>query len=192
MAKKYKVVQWATGVVGSAALRGVIRHPQLELVGVKVYSDEKEGQDAGDIAGLEKTGVTATKDVDAILALAPDCILYCPMPWDLGEICRLLEAGVHVITPCPYWFPFVQNPDVAAAIDKACKSGGVNMHASGCNPGGIADRFPLTFTGWCNRIDRISMTECGDCRTYSSKQVMRTLMAVPLCMKQRCRNPHVT
>ena len=41
--KRYKVIQWATGVVGSAALRGIIRHPQLQLVGVKVYSDEKAG-----------------------------------------------------------------------------------------------------------------------------------------------------
>ena len=135
----------------------------------KVYSEAKEGLDAGEIIGAEKTGVVATRDVDAILALEPDCLIYCPMPWDLAEMCRLLEAGIHVLTPCPYWFPFVQDPEVAAAIGKACKRGHVNFHASGCNPGGIAERFPLTFSGWCNRIDRITMTECGDCRTYSSE-----------------------
>jgi len=189
MSKKYKVIQWATGVVGSAALKGTIRHPKLELVGVKVYSDEKEGVDAGDLAGTEKTGVLATKDVDAILALDADCILYCPMPWDLGEICRLLESGKHVITPCPYWFPFVQNPAVAASIDAACKKGKVNFHASGCNPGGIAERFPLTFTGWCNQIDRITMTECGDCRTYSSEPVMRTVMNLGCTPEQAQNNP---
>ena len=42
--KTYKVIQWATGVVGSASLKGIIRHPRLELVGVKVYSDEKAGR----------------------------------------------------------------------------------------------------------------------------------------------------
>ena len=41
--KKYKVIQWATGVAGTASLKGIIRHPKLELVGVKVYSDEKAG-----------------------------------------------------------------------------------------------------------------------------------------------------
>jgi len=174
--KKYKVVQWATGVVGSSALRGILRHPKLELAGVKVYSEDKEGRDAGDLIGAARTGIVATRDVDAILALDPDCVLYCPLPWDLGEICRLLESGIHVITPCPYWFPFVQSPDVAAAINAACKQGNVNMHASGCNPGGIAERFPLTFSGWCNQIDRITMTECGDCTTYSSEGVMRELM----------------
>ena len=39
MAGTYKVVQWATGVVGTSALRGIARHPKLELVGVKVYSE---------------------------------------------------------------------------------------------------------------------------------------------------------
>jgi hypothetical protein len=103
-------------------------------------------------------------------------VLYCPLPWDTSEICRLLESGKHVVTPCPYWFPFVQNPEVAQAIGAACRKGGVNFHASGCNPGGIAERFPLTFSGWCNRIDSIRMTECGDCTTYSSAGVMRELM----------------
>lgn len=173
---KYRVIQWATGVVGSAALRGTMRHPRLDLVGVKVYSEEKEGLDAGDIVGGEKTGVIATRDVDAIMALDADCVLYCPMPWDLGEMCSLLEAGLHVITPCPYWFPFKQNPDAAKLIEAACAKGGVSFHASGCNPGGIAERFPLTFTGWCNQIDRITMTECGDCRGYGSEGVIREVM----------------
>jgi len=156
--KRYKVIQWATGVVGSAALRGIERHPQLELVGVKVYDDAKVGLDSGEIAGTAATGVLATQDVEEIMALDADCVLYCPLPWNLEEMCRLLESGLHVITPCPYWFPFVQNPEVAAAIEASCQKGNVNMHASGCNTGGIAERFPLTFTGWCNRIDGITMT----------------------------------
>ena len=189
MSKTYRVAQWATGVVGSAALRSTIRHPRLELVGVKVYSEEKEGKDAGDIVGLDKTGVLATRDVDAVLGLKPDCILYCPMPWDLEEMCRILEAGIHVVTPCPYWFPFIQNPDSAARITSACEKGAVNMHASGCNPGGIAERFPLTFTGWCNRIDRITMTECGDCRAYPSAGVIREVMNLGKTPKQAENNP---
>ncbi len=187
--KTYKVIQWATGVVGSSAVKGVVRHPRLELVGCKVYSDDKKGRDAGDIVGIDPTGVIATQDVDEIIALDADCVLYCPLPWDLAEMCRILESGKHVVTPCPYWFPFVQNPDVAKAINESCRKGGVNLHASGCNPGGIAERFPLTFTGWCNRIDRITMTECGDCRTYSSEGVMRTLMNLGAKPKQARDNP---
>ena len=189
MAKKYKVIQWATGVVGSAALGGILRHPKLELVGLKVYSDDKNGLDAGDIAGTDATGVIATQDADAIVAMEADCVLYCPLPWSTTEICRLLESGKHVVTPCPYWFPFIQNRKAAEAIEASCRKGGVNFHASGCNPGGIAERFPLTFSGWCNRIDRITMTECGDCRTYSSKGVMRNLMNLGKTPEEASTNP---
>jgi len=162
--------------VGSAAIRGIIRHPQLELVGVKVYSDEKEGIDAGDIVGLDKTGIIATQSIEDILALDADCVIYCPMPWDVAEICRILESGKHVITPTGFIYPFVQTSKSAQRVEAACKKGGVNLHGSGCNPGGIAERFPLTFTGWCNRIDRITMTECGDCRPYASKGVVFEVM----------------
>jgi len=174
--KQYRVIQWATGVVGTASLRSIIRNPILELVGVKVYSESKEGIDAGDLAGTEKTGVLATRDVDAIMNLDADCVIYCPMPTNLGEIAALLESGKHVITPTGWIFPWKQAPEAAIRIDEACRRGNVNFHPSGCNPGGIAERFPLTFTGWCNRIDRMTMTECGDCRAYGSVGVMREIM----------------
>jgi len=189
MGRTYRVVQWATGVVGSSALKSIVRHPKLELVGVKVYSDDKKGRDAGDIVGIDRTGVIATQDVDKIMALDADCVLYCPMPWNLDEMCRLLESGLHVLTPCPYWFPFIQDVESANQIEAACKKGGVNFHASGCNPGGIAERFPLTFTGWCNRIDRITMTECGDCRTYESEGVVRELMNLGKTPEEAANNP---
>ena len=47
----YRVIQWATGSMGKTCLRAVIDHPDLELVGLYVYSEKKAGVDAGDIAG---------------------------------------------------------------------------------------------------------------------------------------------
>ena len=69
--RRYRVVQWATGNIGTRSLRAVIEHPDLELVGVFVYSDDKAGRDAGELCGTAPVGVTATKDVDEILALSP-------------------------------------------------------------------------------------------------------------------------
>lgn len=60
---KLRLVQWAPGIVGKAAMRTVIRHPDLELIGVRVYSQAKEGMDAGDICGLPATGVKAIQDL---------------------------------------------------------------------------------------------------------------------------------
>jgi len=186
---RYRVIQWATGVVGSAALKGIIHHPQLDLVAVKVYDDAKVGRDAGDLVGLPATGILATQDVDEIVALDADCVIYCPMPWDAEEMCRLLASGKHIVTPCPYWFPFIQDPEVTAQLNEACRAGGVNLHATGTNPGGIAERFPLTFTGWCNRIDRITMTEYGDCRDYESEGVIRELMNLGKTPDEAMNNP---
>jgi len=187
--KKYRVIQWATGAVGSAALREVIRHPKLELVGLKVYYDHKVGRDAGDIVKMGRTGVIATKDVDAIVALDADCVIYCPMPWDVGEMCRLLESGKHVITPVPYIYPFIQDPDTTRQLEAACKKGKVNFHATGTNPGGITELFPLTFSGWCNRIDRITTTEVGDCRDYGSEGVVKYTMNLGVTPQEADNNP---
>ena len=60
-----RVVQWATGPVGSVQLAEMIDNPDLELIGLFVYSPEKVGLDAG----RSDTGIIATNDKAAILAL---------------------------------------------------------------------------------------------------------------------------
>ena len=97
----YKVFQWATGVVGKSSLKSILRHPKLELVGVKVYDEHKEGLDAGEIIGEAATGIIAQRDVEAVLKSDADCVVYCPLPWSHEDICQILESGKNVVTPCP-------------------------------------------------------------------------------------------
>ena len=61
-----RVVQWATGATGRHTLAAMVDHPDLDVVGVLVYSDDKAGRDAGDLCGIDPIGVTATKDRDEI------------------------------------------------------------------------------------------------------------------------------
>lgn len=75
---KLRVIQWATGGVGKAAIACVRNHPQLELTGCWVHSAEKNGLDVGRIIGTEDPGVTATSSIDEILALDADCVMYSP------------------------------------------------------------------------------------------------------------------
>src|SRR5205814_9378432 len=72
----YRVIQWATGTVGVHAVPAIAAHPDLELTGLWVHSDAKVGRDAGEICGVGPLGVTATNDVDALLASDADCICY--------------------------------------------------------------------------------------------------------------------
>ena len=79
----YRVVQWSTGNVGRHSLAGIHAHPELQLVGCYVSNPDKVGHDAGELAGLTATfGVAATSDVDALLALQPDCIVHTGMADD--------------------------------------------------------------------------------------------------------------
>ena len=72
-----RVIQFSTGNVGRHALRQLIERPDLELVGVHASGADKIGRDAADLCGLgEPTGVLATDDLDALVALGADCVVY--------------------------------------------------------------------------------------------------------------------
>lgn len=110
--KKYRVIQWATGVVGSAALKYFIENPTIELVGVLVTNPDKVGKDAGDLVGLTKTGVLATNDEEAIVAMDADCVLFAPsmMTPPIDMVCRLLESGKNVVSPAGPFRPTSSSP----------------------------------------------------------------------------------
>ena len=110
----YRVIQWATGGVGKAAIQCVIRHPELELVGCWVHSSDKEGRDAGELAGESPIGVSATTDVDALLALEADAVMYSPLLPDEAVVAAILRSGKNVVTPVGWVYPDRENPAVAA------------------------------------------------------------------------------
>lgn len=160
--KIYRVVQWATGTVGKVALRHFIENPVFELVGVLVTNPEKVGKDAGDLVGLPATGVLATDDVEAIVALDADCVLFAPLVQDLDAVCRLLRSGKNVVSPLgPVYATEAFRADVAR-IEAACRDGGTSFHGCGIHPGYVGDILPLTLARLAGRIDRIEVSEIAD------------------------------
>src|SRR6516225_3425476 len=97
----YKVIVWATGVLGSLSLKLVIEDPRFELVGVYVYNPDKEGKDAGELVGMPATGVLATRDRDAIIAMDADCVVHTPLAPSMEEldndVVDLLSSGKNVV-----------------------------------------------------------------------------------------------
>ncbi|MGB8363539.1 MAG: hypothetical protein ACLQUZ_01215 [Rhizomicrobium sp.] len=163
--KKYRVVQWATGTVGKTALKYFIENPVIDLVGVYVTNPEKVGKDAGDLVGLPKTGVIATNDVEKIMAMDADCVLFAPLNMastTLDLICRLLASGKNVVSPAGPFLPNKWFPEEAAKIEAACREGGSSYHGCGIHPGFSGDILPLTLTRLMNRIDCIEVTEIID------------------------------
>ncbi len=109
--RRYRVAQWATGNTGQRALREVIRHPALDLVGVLVFDPAKEGVDAGELCGEGQTGIAATRDRAAVFELNADCVLYMPRAAGdpraragltvgevIDDVVTLLESGTNIVT----------------------------------------------------------------------------------------------
>lgn len=163
--KTYRVIQWATGTVGKAALKSFIENPVTELVGVWVTNPDKVGKDAGDIVGLPKTGVICTNDVEAIVAMEADCVLFAPLNMadtTLDMVCRLLASGKNVISPAGPFLPNKWFPEATAKIEAACREGNSSFHGCGIHPGFVGDILPLTLTRLMSRVDCVEVTEVID------------------------------
>ena len=177
MTERYRVVQWATGNIGLRSLRAVIEHPQLELVGLFVYSDAKVGRDAGELCGLPETGVAATREVDEIVALGADCILYMPSRPDIDVLCRLLQSGSNVVsTRSEFHRPASLDPDVRARLETACEVGGTSLYSTGSSPGFITEALPLVLTSIQRRLDRLTIDEFADMSSRNSPEMIFELM----------------
>lgn len=97
---KLKIVLWTVGVVGKSAVPTLISHPRMELVGSYTWSKEKAGVDVGTLCGIAPVGIAATQDIDALIALKPDCVLYAPQFGDVDHMVRILEAGINIVSTC--------------------------------------------------------------------------------------------
>jgi hypothetical protein len=179
----YRVVQWSTGNVGRHAIAGIDVHPELELVGLFVSNPDKVGRDAGELAGLGRTlGIPGSSDVDALLALAPDCIVHTAMADDriveaLADLERFLAAGINVVSSSPVMlqYPAPDDPLAAPVID-AAEQAGVSLFVNGVDPGFANDALPLVLSGVCERIEEVRCSEILNYNTYNQPMVLFDIM----------------
>jgi 2,4-diaminopentanoate dehydrogenase len=160
--KTYRVIQWATGNVGSVAVRHLLENPQFELAAVLVTDPSKNGKDVGELTGLSPCGVIATNDVEAIVAAEADCVHFAPSVPDIPMMCRLLRSGKNVVSPLgPFYRTERFNAD-CDMIEAACRDGGTSFHGSGIHPGFSGDLLPLTLIRIMERVDAIHIYEVVD------------------------------
>jgi hypothetical protein len=192
----YRVIQWSTGNVGHHAVRLIAEHPDLELVGLWVHSEDKVGRDAGELVGIDPIGVTATNDVDALLALEADCVVYTATadlrPTEaIDDMARILASGTNVVSSSvvPLIFPEHVDPMMRAPLEDACVQGGTSMFTSGIDPGFANDLLPLVLTGTCEYVDTVRVMEIVNYNTYAQPEVLfdtmgfgQALDAVPLLL----------
>lgn len=164
----YRVIQWASGAMGKTCLRAVIDHPDLELAGLYVYSESKEGLDAGKVARRESTGIIATRCMEEILSIDADVVIHAPriqFPYDAHkqDICRLLASGKNVISINAHSYPAYHGQAYAQTFEDACAKGNSSLFCTGLNPGFVVDKIAAVATGICTEIDSISIREVYNC-----------------------------
>jgi hypothetical protein len=166
-----RLVQWTTGNVGKRSVRSIVGHPDLELVGCYAWSADKVGRDVGELCGVDPVGIAATDDVDALLALEPDCVVYNPMWPDVDELVRILESGANVVTTAAFVTGHA-NPGQRDRILDACERGGSSMFGTGISPG-FVELMGIAAANVCDRIDRITIAEASDTTLYDSPDTER-------------------
>lgn len=169
-----RVVQWTTGPVARSAVRGILANRDLQLVGAFAWSKEKAGKDLGELCNLPPLGVIATDDVDAIIALKPDLVLYMQLIWNVDHLVRLLEAGINVISTSNFITGSAYEPGDQQRIQAAAERGGASIYGSGINPG-HASAMALTAAAASREIEYIGVHEAADCTEYQSAETWRGL-----------------
>lgn len=169
----FKVIQWATGGVGRAAIEGILDHPELEVVGCWVHSAGKVGKDIGELVDRDPVGVTATDDIEALIEMDADIVMYCPVMADKQLVVRLLASGKNVVTPLGWFYPGKRD---VSELEAACAQGNATLHGTGIHPGGITERFPLMISALTNAVTHVRAEEFSDIRTYNAPDVVADIM----------------
>lgn len=172
MSRRLRVVQWTTGKTGSAAVRGMAGHPVLDLVGCFAHSPEKVGRDVGELCGIEPIGITATDDVEALLALEPDCVSYMAYRPNFDHLERILASGANVVTTMYMLSGRGYGEEPTRRLREAARRGGSSLYSSGIYPG-HAPMVALAASAMCRRIERISVLESLDIQGYANEQMFR-------------------
>jgi hypothetical protein len=166
--RRLRIVQWTTGKVATQAIKAILDRPELELVGLYAYSPEKVGKDVGDLIHLgRKLGITATNDIDVLLALRPDCIMYMPLHPNVDELARLLRAGVNVINTASFITGRGYGESARQQLEEAAQAGGVSLFGTGINPGWV-DALVATASSLCREVHLVKVTESFNIGLWAS------------------------
>jgi 4-hydroxy-tetrahydrodipicolinate reductase len=170
-----RVFQFATGNVGSEMVKRIVRHPDLELIGLYCYTPEKIGRDAGEIVGIGPLGVRATGSLDDVLAARPDVVNFNGVWPDVDLFCRLLESGIDVVTTSD-WItghhrnrnhPHPSGKKPTELVEAACQRGGASFYGTGMNPG-LAQILSVVATAGMGRVDHVTVLETVDVSCHHS------------------------
>jgi hypothetical protein len=191
--RRFRVVQWSTGGVGSIAVRVLAERPDFDLAGVWVHSPEKVGRDVGEMSGGAALGLKASSDRPALLAMQPDCICYTASgesrPREcVDDLCEMLSLGINVVTTSipGLVHPDAYDPKQVERLERACQEGGASLYASGIEPGFAADALVLALSTMSHRIESVRTQEIFSYAEYPVAFTMFEVFGFGKAPEHRC------
>jgi 4-hydroxy-tetrahydrodipicolinate reductase len=191
MSKKYRVIQWGLGYTGRYSAGYILRNPNLQLVGAACFTAGKDGKDIGELCGLDRTGLTATRNTDSLLDTAADCVIYMPLDpltdpslpdssasvW-LKELLRILASGKNVVASMcsgAHYRNLARGEEFRRQINEACEAGKSSVFFTGLDPGFISDALALNMASAVGDIEQIRTWEILDYSNYPQPEILNAL-----------------
>ncbi|MGV9798364.1 NAD(P)H-dependent amine dehydrogenase family protein [Mycobacterium sp. NPDC003449] len=179
-----RVVQFSTGNVGRHSLAAIIGRPDLELVGVHAAGPDKIGRDAAELCGLgDPTGVVATDDIEALIALRPDCVVYTALgetrPMEaIEQMSRFLSAGINVVGTSMVWLVTPRQAEdwLRVPLEQACAAGNSSLYVNGIDPGYSGDTAVHAALSLVTRAESVTVQEIFDYGNYDDYEYTGTAM----------------
>jgi hypothetical protein len=176
----YKVVHCGTGNIGAVALKAILQHPDLELVGHYVSTPAKAGCDSGELVGLPRAGVTATAEWADLYDIGADCITYFGNSIGrerdaVSDLVPFLERGTNAVTFSGFEIahPATAPAELREPIDAACRTGNSTCYFTGIDPGWATTDLAIASLAAANRVDCIRVLELGWWGDYTAEFVCR-------------------
>lgn len=180
---RIRVAHVGTGATGTEALKGILRHPDLELVGLWVTSPDKVGRDAGELVGLGPVGIEAVGSLEEALASLPEVLSYCGNGLGredeaIGEISLALQRGVNVatISLLGMLYPPAAPAEQRRPLKDAAVVGQASFVSTGLDPGFSSDVLPLALLTMADAIEHVHIQEIGVYDHYDVEPVIRGIM----------------
>lgn len=165
-----RVLHMGLGPIGCAVVRQVATRKGFKVVGAVDIDPAKVGQDLGTVAGLgKKLRVSVTSELaKTVKAVKPDVVVHCTsssLKKVLPEFEALAKLKVPVVsTTEELMYPFYSNKRLAKKIDELARKAKIAIVGTGVNPGFAMDTLPITLTGVCADVKRITVNRIQDAR----------------------------
>ena len=180
---KVRVAHVGTGNTGREALKGILGHPDLELVSLWVSAADKVGRDAGELVGIDPVGVAAVGSLEEALDVSPQVLSYCANGLGregdvVSEAAVALERGIDVVTISllGMLYPPAGPASLRDPLEHAAKKGGATFLSTGLDPGFSSDLLPVALLTLSDTVEHVHLQEIGIYEHYDVEPVIRGIM----------------